>query len=76
MRNPEIVAHPGGGWTLAVPVPNSNRRVYVGNWDTKEDVEHILGVFIQYQDETEHWSTVEAGELVKRIRKSVQGGKG
>ena len=33
MAKVEVVAHPAGGWTLAVPVaPESTARIYVGSW--------------------------------------------
>lgn len=31
----EVVAHPRGGWTLAVPVGAGSARIFRGNWDTQ-----------------------------------------
>ena len=34
-RGPEVVRHPTGGYTHAVPVPDTTRRVYEGWWKLK-----------------------------------------
>lgn len=31
----EVVAHPQGGWTHAVPAGEGTKRIYRGNWPTR-----------------------------------------
>jgi hypothetical protein len=52
LREAEVVRHPAGGWTHAVPVGAGTVRVYRGNWPTRAAA--LVGLFFGGGRKTPH----------------------